>query len=515
MNRRAPTSIVANPVLVGAVCVLVVVVAVFLSYNANQGLPFVPTTKLIALVPEGGNLLPGNDVKEGGARIGVVQDMKPVRLADGRVVGEVTMKIDKEAGEIPRDSTIAIRPRSLVGLKYVELTRGRSERAFANGETIAVDQARVPNELDDLQSMYDEKTRKGVQDVLQGAGDTLAFRGVSLNRTIEAAPRFLTHLEPVMRSLGTPHTQLGRFFRELGDAARVVAPIADRYAHGFEAGASAFEAWSRYPDRVEETVRQSRPTLDAGIESLRVQRPFLVDMRSFARSLRRASEVMPATLPRIDAAFRAGIPIQQRSVRLNEDLESAMDALDGLMGDPRTAYAFRALSDTTGILRPLVRFVGPYVTVCNYFNYAFTHVGEHVTEPDPTGTSQRTLLNQAPRPRNPTDPSLGSIGARRPVNGEEVVSGQKAHLHQNLYSAAIDAKGNADCESGQRGYLSRLATFAPKTAANGQPLNIVIDPHIPGNQGKTFTGRDEVPAGQTFSRYPEDGPSFPDALKAE
>jgi virulence factor Mce-like protein len=509
MNRRPRPSIVANPVLVGAICILVVVVAVFLSYNANKGLPFVPTTQLKVHTPEGGNLLPGNEVKEGGARIGVVQDMHPVRLPNGRVVAEVTMKIDKDAGEIPRDSTVAIRPRSLVGLKYVELTRGDSEETFADGETIPVQQARVPNELDDLQSIYDRKTREGVQKVLRGAGDTFAFRGASLNRTIGEAPRFLRHLEPVAYSLSRPLTNLRRFLRELGDAARVIAPVADRYAHGFEAGASAFEAWSRYPDRVEETVHQSPPTLDAGIESLRVQRPFLVDMKGFARALRRASDVMPETLPVIDSALQAGIPIQERSVQLNTDLEAALKALDALMGDERTGYALRALTDTTGILHGLIRFVGPYVTVCNYLNYSFTHVGEHVTEPDLTGTSQRTLLNQAPRPRNPTDPSLGSIGARRPVNGEDVVSGQKANLHVNLYSAAVDEQGNADCESGQRGYVRRAATYAPDN------YDIALDPHFPGNSGPTFTGRAKVPAGETFSRYPEDGPAFPDALKAD
>ena len=41
MSGRA--GIAGNPVLIGAATVLVVLVAVFLSYNANQGLPFVPT----------------------------------------------------------------------------------------------------------------------------------------------------------------------------------------------------------------------------------------------------------------------------------------------------------------------------------------------------------------------------------------------------------------------------------------------------------------------------------------
>ena len=47
MNRRS-TSVAANPVLIGAATVLVVIVAVFLAYNANNGLPFVPTYKVSA-----------------------------------------------------------------------------------------------------------------------------------------------------------------------------------------------------------------------------------------------------------------------------------------------------------------------------------------------------------------------------------------------------------------------------------------------------------------------------------
>ncbi len=44
--RKTGAGIASNPVLVGGVTILVVIVAVFLSYNANQGLPFVPTTQL-------------------------------------------------------------------------------------------------------------------------------------------------------------------------------------------------------------------------------------------------------------------------------------------------------------------------------------------------------------------------------------------------------------------------------------------------------------------------------------
>src|SRR6185295_8734151 len=53
MNRRGRRnmSIAANPILIGGVTVLVTIVAVFLSYNANHGLPFVPTYKVDVVLP--------------------------------------------------------------------------------------------------------------------------------------------------------------------------------------------------------------------------------------------------------------------------------------------------------------------------------------------------------------------------------------------------------------------------------------------------------------------------------
>src|ERR671939_2117451 len=74
---RGPASIVASPVLVGAVTTLIVIVSVYLAYNANNGLPFVPTYNLKAQLPGGANLVPGNDVRIGGFRIGVLDKVTP------------------------------------------------------------------------------------------------------------------------------------------------------------------------------------------------------------------------------------------------------------------------------------------------------------------------------------------------------------------------------------------------------------------------------------------------------
>jgi ABC-type transporter Mla subunit MlaD len=500
MTRRGQASIVANPVLVGAVTVLVAVVAVFLAYNANNGLPFVPTRQLIVQLPNGAALVPGNEVREGGYRMGVVQDIRPARLPNGDVGAEAVLKLDEQAGAVPRDSRITIRPRSVLGLKYVEFIRGRSRQTFADGDTLPLAQTRLPVDIDRFYGMWDAPTRRAVQENLRGFGDALSYRGASLNETIEMAPRFLMHLEPVMRALADRDTQLGRFFRELGDAARVVAPVADRYAHSFTAGADTFEAWSRDPEALKETIRRNPPTLDAGIRSFPVQRPFLRDFARLSRAIARAGAEMPRALPRITSALRVGAPVLRRSPRVNEELRRTLRQMRQLFSAPTTGIAFRGLIALAQTLNPTLRFVGPYITVCNYFNYAFTFLAEHLTEPDPTGFAQRTLLNQGPRQDN----SPISLGATQPATGRNVISGTPAHLHINAYTAAVDRQGNADCESGQRGYIRRANAFGD--------LDIVIDPRIPGNQGPTFTGRPRVLPGQTFSRTPTQGPPIPREL---
>src|SRR5690348_1226047 len=142
--RGRSSGIAGNPVLIGAATVLVILVAVFLSYNANKGLPFVPTYKVQAELPSAAQLTVGNDVKVGGTRIGAVTQIKPRQLDNGRVIAVVDLTLDKDAGPLPQDSTLLVRPRSALGLKYVEITRGTSREVYEDGDTVPLARAETP-----------------------------------------------------------------------------------------------------------------------------------------------------------------------------------------------------------------------------------------------------------------------------------------------------------------------------------------------------------------------------------
>ena len=83
MSTRRNRSGLANPVLIGALTVLAVIVAVFLAYNANNGLPFVPSYTLHVQVADASELTHGAEVHMGGALVGFVDSVDPERAPSG------------------------------------------------------------------------------------------------------------------------------------------------------------------------------------------------------------------------------------------------------------------------------------------------------------------------------------------------------------------------------------------------------------------------------------------------
>jgi virulence factor Mce-like protein len=485
----------SNPILIGAVTVLVTTVAVFLAYNANNGLPFVPTTTVKVQVANGSNLVRGNEVRSGGSRVGVLTDMRPVRLDDGSTGAELTLELDKEHGDLPRDSTVRIRPRSALGMKYVELTRGRSKQTFRNGDVVPPTQASYSTELDDVYKMFDAKTRKAAQENLRGFGDTFAGRGQDLGRTLEELPPLMQSLEPVMATLSEPDTDLDGFVKELGDAARIVAPVSKQNAALFTSMADTFEALGRDEQALKDFIDKSPSTMDTAVESFQVQQPFLDDLTAFSKDFSGATEELRGALPPLNGAVKVGTPVQERVPALNEQARKTLNSVRDLAEAPGTNAALRGLTATVTSLNPQLRFYGPYVTVCNSWNYFWTYVAEHFSEPDTTGSAQRALVNFA----EPQEDSLGSMGADEPANGKDA-AGTPQFAQDQPYGAAVAADGRADCEAGQRGFVERQARFFPKQ------YKVARDPRSPGLQGPTFTGRARVPRGETFTAEPETGP---------
>ncbi|MBV9605703.1 MAG: MCE family protein, partial [Solirubrobacterales bacterium] len=357
--KRKQQSAFANPVLIGAVTVLVALVAVYLAYDANQGLPFVPTRELKVDIANGSELVPGNDVREGGYLIGMVSDLKPVRLENGQTGAQLTLKLDKAYGNVPIDSTISIQPRSVLGLKYLDLHKGVSRHDFSDGATLPAAQTNVPVQFDDVFKMFDTPTRSAIQQNLVGFGDTLASRGSALNDTIASLPPLLGYLEPVARYLSDPSTELTRLLGGLNSFMGAVAPVAQVNAELFGKMATTFAAIDRNPADLKATISESPSTLQVSTQSLATQQPLLVDLTTFGQNMAPATQSLRTALPVLNPALEQGTDVLGRTPPLNQRLQQTMDALKALAQAPGTNVALNGLVDTVQTLNPMVRYLGP------------------------------------------------------------------------------------------------------------------------------------------------------------
>jgi virulence factor Mce-like protein len=507
MRGRGTQSLVASPVLVGAVTVLITIISVFLAYNANRGLPFVPSYDVKAEIPGGSNLVVGNEVRLGGFRVGVVEDIRPGVAKAGetalnadnpqRAIAVVDLKLDKTVEELPVDTRVQIRPRSALGLKYISLHPGRSERTFRPGATIPLSQSMKPIELDEFFGIQNAEFRKNQRKVFEGYGTALSGRGTDINEVIRDLRPFMGHLRPVMRNLSAPQTELNNFFRQAGRFSGQVAPVARNYASLFVNMATTFEAFSRHPEHLRGLIERARPTIDEGIESFRVQRPFLRDSADLAEELRPVAAEIERSLPKVADALEVGAPVQAKVPTLYENTENVFRTLDDLAENPNTLLALSSLRRTLEVATPLVEYVSPYQTVCNYWTYYWSGISEHVSEVVTGGTGQRSHSKSG---NSFQDNRVNSTEADRPADvpvGEHprtasYPDGAKQALHGGGYGAAIDAQGNADCEVGNRGYAfgpsvpeGRYPPSTDETKGGGSHVVVKLPP---GLSGPTYKG---------------------------
>lgn len=462
---------IRNPTVIGALTVLITVLTVFLAYNANNGLPFVKSYRLTAQVPNAEALVPGNEVRIGGVRVGVVEGIVPVAHANGTTSAALNLKLDPTVQDLPIDSTVIIRSRSALGLKYLQIVRGTSDTGFAEGVDMPLRAARPePVEIDQVFSTFDVPTRRAMRENLTEFGNALAGRGPDLNEAIGALQPLLPRLERVMRTLSDPESGISPFFKALEQSAAEVAPVAEAQAQtfvGLDTTLAAFADVAR--PYLQDTISKTPDTLQTTIDTAPRIRSFLENSRGLFVDLQPGTRALASSASTIESALLTGIPVLRASPTLNNELAPTAASLRGFNDDPAVRTGINRLTDFSDALTPLLRFVGPSQSVCNYATLLLRNTAETTSQGNPTGNWQRAnALNNPAGPNNEGSPSTA------PANGGGTDKGN--FLHVNPYPNTAAPGQPFECEAGNETY-----TIGQQVIGN-----------LPGNQGILTEG--QIPA---------------------
>lgn len=448
MRTRDQMQLMASPLLVGAVTVVVTILAVFLSYNAGSGLPFVPTYNISVQLRDTQELTPNNDVLVGGRRVGVIDGVEAKLDAAQQPIAQLNLRLEKPLeGEILTNATVRVRSRSLLGAKYLDLKPGTAGDPLTAGATLPLERARENVELDEVIDEFDADTRADLNAVLTGVGTGFASRGADFNASLERLRPLADDAQPIFSDLAAPGTRLGPMIEAFAATVGELAPASGQLAGLLRGGATTLEAIEAAAPELDASLEQTPETVEVGERALATLGPVLARTGVIARRISPAVQLLPETAERLADAIETGTPVLARAYALGPLLEPGFAELRGFAVEEPTVASLDSLSDVLPRLRPAVEFLAPYQTVCNYLGIVQRNLSSSVAEGNASGNWLRFTATIEPSEMLPT-------------------ATPAPDLHFNPYPNGAAPGQPEECESGNEPYLP------------GQQLG-----NVPGNQG--------------------------------
>jgi phospholipid/cholesterol/gamma-HCH transport system substrate-binding protein len=341
--------ITGGALLVGFVLVLVVL------FGGSSG------RKYHLLFENGGQLVKGNQVLVAGQPIGGVDDVTLTNDSQA----EVTISVDEPLHE---GTTAVIRATSLSGIanRYVSIAPGPNNAAeLKDGATLTGDQTTSPVDLDQLFNTFTPKTRKALQNVIQGSASLYAGHTAGAQQTYKY---FAPGLASARRLFAELNSDSRAFSQFLVQGSQALGAIAERRGDLAALTSNANKALG--------AIASQNTALDTSLQAfppaLRQANTTFVNVRAALDDLTPVvNKFKPATKD-LAPFLRKLRPVAERSVPVFHDLRLAVnrsgktnDLTDTLRELPRVERkASRATPQTIGGLdasQPVIEFARPYM----------------------------------------------------------------------------------------------------------------------------------------------------------
>ncbi|HEV3053162.1 MAG TPA: MlaD family protein, partial [Solirubrobacteraceae bacterium] len=423
--RKTARDVFDNPVLVGAVTILLLAVAVYLSYIAENGLPFIPTYNIKVQIANADELVKNADIRIGGARIGQVLKItpEPANATHPHPYAQLQLQLEHSLEPLPSDTRYAIRLASILGGKYLEIIPG-SDRAstIPDGGMIPISHENPVVDLDTAFRTFGPKTQSGLRGTALDLGNAVAGRGTDFNDAILGTYRTIGPAEDLLRILANPTTRLSQFLAGAAATTGALAPVAPTVSSLLGNGSTTFNALNKAA--LGQTIDQLPSTESIGTSVLTQSEPVLTDAAKLAQELEPGATKLPRATAGLSAIVGAATPVFARVPVLATRTESALNAVDQLAKTPAATEAFNTLGPndlaTVGAsaflgLGAILHAVAPAQLNCNTVGEWVNNIESGFSEGDAAGTWIRfspvidptlkmSLLATAPSPQLHVDP---------------------------------------------------------------------------------------------------------------
>lgn len=301
--------------------------------------------RLTATVGEATNLLEGQELKAGGGKIGVIDEL--VAIDEGRKA-RITLSVEDRAWPLREGTTFSVRFGGTASFynRHILVKPGPADApALPEGGTIPAKDFNVPVEVDQLLGAFNPGVRRDVKSFINRSGRSFGLSRAPFARVLDDAPGAVQQGAAVMADVtddrGTLDAVLRRTDRVV-DAVRRADPDLSSLLTG---AAQTFDAIGDEQRNLGTTLDRMPAMLSQAQSTLRHADSTLVDVGSLARRIAPGVRELRATAQPLDRVLGAVQDI-------------APEARGTLRTVRRSAPAIDRLLDHATLLSPQLESIG-------------------------------------------------------------------------------------------------------------------------------------------------------------
>jgi phospholipid/cholesterol/gamma-HCH transport system substrate-binding protein len=312
---------------------------------------------------DAGQLVTGDQVQVGGVPVGSITS---IDLTDHNQA-RVRISVKEPFAPLHEGTTAEIRAPSLSGVatRFAALRLGaNNHRRLVDGAALPVTQTSGIVDVDQLFDTLDPKTRRALQQVVQGSATQFAGAARQVAQSARYFSPALSTTDQLVAKLLQDQPTFQSFLSSAGRTLDALSQRAPQLTSLVDNGARAFAATAAERQQLQTGIQQLPGTLRAGQAALRGLLGAIPDVRRLVGASRAATPGLRPFLGKLrDLLGAAGPTLTDLSLALDRPASSAdlvgatqaLPAWDSQLG-PTTAHAQQAL----GQLEPILQFVRPY-----------------------------------------------------------------------------------------------------------------------------------------------------------
>lgn len=338
----------AGLIVLGAIAILL-----YITFKAQTGMPFRPTTTVQAKVANVHSLRVNDAVRQHSSRIGRVS---AIDYVDGAAL--VTMELDGHV-DVYSDASAAIWDLSALATKFVELDPGTSSAGELGDTPIGLDRTTESSDLYEVLDVLDKPTREQATSTLREVGGGMAGHGQDLAAFLASAPDVLHDLGAVSKALSSKEAELPQLLAE-------AETLAGRFDGREDELAGLIDQTGRTLSAVtvddagplRETVQRLPETLATTRKAMDDLRGPLANTRKAVTALEPGAVALARSENKLRSFLRDAVPVADQVPGVAKQAVPAVKALTGAMADarPLAPLAAQAVND---LIAPL-RVLAPY-----------------------------------------------------------------------------------------------------------------------------------------------------------